>query len=130
MKNLDLNYFSKIATENPDEAVYTAVVKATALERNIRVVIVQKHKNGKVDDVKIYFSTDTEVAAEEVLEIYRTRFQIEFLYRDAKVALSAIDTDCTELPIKSGQSHIIIHCRFVDFNHFEWAVENARGDKL
>jgi hypothetical protein len=84
VKNLDLNYFSKVATENPDETVYTAVVKATALERNIRVVIVQKQKNGKANDVKIYFSTDTEMSAEEVLEIYRTRFQIEFLYRDAK----------------------------------------------
>jgi len=92
VKNLDLNYFSKVvsersrtvATENPDETVYTAVVKATALKRNIRVVIVQKHKNGKPDDVKIYFSTDTAMSAEQTLEIYRTRFQIEFLYRDAK----------------------------------------------
>ena len=84
VKNLDLSYFSKVATENHQETIYTAVVKATALKRNIRVVIVHKHKNGKPDDVKIYFSTDTAMSAEQTLEIYRTRFQIEFLYRDAK----------------------------------------------
>jgi hypothetical protein len=84
VKNLDLSYFTKVATDNPEETIYTAIVKATALKRNIRVVIVQKHKNGKVDDAKIYFSTDTEMSAEETLEIYRTRFQAEFLYRDAK----------------------------------------------
>lgn len=33
---------------------------------------------------KIYFSTDTEMDPLEILKIYRTRFQIEFLYRDAK----------------------------------------------
>ena len=46
VKNLDMKYFSKVATENHQETIYTAVVKATALKRNIRVVIVQKQKNG------------------------------------------------------------------------------------
>ncbi len=31
-----------------------------------------------------YFSTDTSLSGEEVLLYYRTRFQIEFCFRDAK----------------------------------------------
>jgi hypothetical protein len=50
----------------------------------VRVVVVQKIKNRKVVGAKIYFSTDVELTAAEILEIYSTRFQIEFLYRDAK----------------------------------------------
>ena len=50
----------------------------------VRVVIVQKLKNNKIDTVNVYFSTDTKMTAKEILEIYYGRFQIEFLYRDAK----------------------------------------------
>ena len=37
--------------------------------------------NGKK---KLYFSTDTSLSGEEVLLYYRTRFQIEFCFRDTK----------------------------------------------
>ena len=83
-KNLDLNYFTAIESENPDEKIFSAIVKSVSLKRELRVVMVQKIKNGKAVDAKIYFSTDTEIQANEILKIYRTRFQIEFLYRDAK----------------------------------------------
>jgi len=33
---------------------------------------------------KLYFSTDLELAPKLLLEYYRSRFQIEFIYRDAK----------------------------------------------
>ncbi len=32
----------------------------------------------------VFFSTDTSLSGEEVLLYYRTRFQIEFCFRDAK----------------------------------------------
>jgi hypothetical protein len=33
---------------------------------------------------KFYFSTDLEQYGEKIVRYYRSRFQIEFLYRDAK----------------------------------------------
>jgi hypothetical protein len=84
VKNIDTNYFHSIESDNPKERVYTAVVKSVALNMPIRVVIVQEWKNGKASGAKIYFSTDIEMSAERILHIYRSRFQIEFLYRDAK----------------------------------------------
>jgi len=83
-KNLDLNHFTEIKTDNENEKAFTAIVKSTALKRNIRVVIVQKTTNKKTVSIEIYFSNDTKMSADEIIKIYRTRFQIEFLYRDAK----------------------------------------------
>jgi hypothetical protein len=84
VNNIDTKYFSEITSDRDAERSYSAIVKSTALKCCVRVVIVQKLKHEKVDDAKIYFSTDTQMTGEEILKIYRTRFQIEFLYRDAK----------------------------------------------
>jgi len=32
----------------------------------------------------VFFSTDTEMSAKDIMDFYRTRFQIEFLLRDGK----------------------------------------------
>ncbi|MFV0392112.1 MAG: transposase [Paludibacteraceae bacterium] len=69
----------------PDNSIqiYTAVVKAVAMKRTVRVVVVNYVENRK-PTTKIYFSTNCQLNAMEILDIYQTRFQIEFLYRDAK----------------------------------------------
>lgn len=36
------------------------------------------------DSSKIYFSTDLDISAKDIIEYYRTRFQIEFCFRDSK----------------------------------------------
>jgi len=46
-------------------------------------VIVYRLKKNKWTH-KIYFSTDLKITAKTLLEYYKSRFQIEFLYRDAK----------------------------------------------
>ena len=33
---------------------------------------------------KVFFSTDTTMSARDIFDIYRTRFQLEFVFRDAK----------------------------------------------
>jgi hypothetical protein len=83
LSNLDRKHFS-IAKENDDLRLYTAVVYAVALKRTVRVAFAEFLNNGKVASSKIYFSTDTEMEAVEILEMYQMRFQIEFIYRDAK----------------------------------------------
>jgi hypothetical protein len=80
---LDKRHFS-IESESDDMRIQTAVVYAVALKRIVRVVFVEFIKNGKTTNSKVYFSTNIEMEAKEILEIYQTRFQIEFVYRDAK----------------------------------------------
>jgi hypothetical protein len=50
-----------------------------ALKRNVRVVRI-KYKGA----ITILCSTDFELSPQEIIEMYRSRFQIEFSFRDAK----------------------------------------------
>lgn len=60
---------------------YSAVVYAVAFKRLVRIVYIQEHTGHRY---RILMSTDTELAAEKIVEYYKLRFQIEFLIRDAK----------------------------------------------
>lgn len=100
--NLDMKHF-RIEQENEQMYVYTAVVHAVALKRPVKVAYVQFLKEGKVTATKIYFSTDLEIQATEIVEMYQTRFQIEFLYRDAKQHTSL--TTCQARDSKKLTTH-------------------------
>lgn len=68
-----------------DTAIYSAIVWAVSLKREVKVVIADFNgPDKKAQSRKVFFSTDTSKSAIDIFEIYRTRFQIEFLYRDAK----------------------------------------------
>jgi hypothetical protein len=102
LSDLDRKHFS-IAKENDDFRLYTALVYAVALKRSVRIAFVEFLKNGKVAASKIYFSTDTEMNAVEILEMYQMRFQIEFVYRDAKQHTSL--TSCQARNKEKLESH-------------------------
>ena len=63
--------------------LYTAIVNSISLKRNIRLVYVCKRQGAKLLTA-LLFSTDTALAAEDIYRYYTARFQIEFLFRDAK----------------------------------------------
>lgn len=84
LNDLDMKHFICIEQLDKDIKVFTAVVKAVSLKRNVRVVIVQFMKNNVVKTTKVYFSTNVQLDALKIFDIYQKRFQIEFLYRDAK----------------------------------------------
>ena len=50
------------------------------MKRNIKVVVHYPESGGH----KIYFSTDLDMSDKDIIEYYRTRFQIEFCFRDSK----------------------------------------------
>ena len=65
--------------------VYSAVVNVVNMKRNVKVVIIDfEDPDKKTQTRKVFFSTDCSMSAKEVIDIYRSRFQIEFLFRDAK----------------------------------------------
>jgi len=81
--NIDMDYF-ELCHEDDDSLIYSAVAYSKSLKRCIRLVhVIYTSKNGK-QVYKLYFSTDTKQEPLEVVKYYRSRFQIEFLYRDAK----------------------------------------------
>ena len=83
MKNFDLTRMEKMEMKDIEETAYTLIAYFKALKCKVRLVIWQM-PNGKK---KLFFSTDTSLSGEEVLLYYRTRFQIEFCFRDAKAIL-------------------------------------------
>ena len=53
---------------------------SVAMKRNIKIVVHYPESGGH----KIYFSTDLDMSGRDIIGYYRTRFQIEFCFRDAK----------------------------------------------
>ena len=88
LNDLRMDYFEQVTYEEGDgkeATLYTAVVRATSLKRDVRVVIVDCMEPGKKTQTrKVFFSTDINMSAKDIMDIYRTRFQIEFLLRDSK----------------------------------------------
>lgn len=68
-----------------DNAVaYEGKVYVKALNRLVKCVIVHITKKDGTLRAEAFFATDPTMDGAKVLECYRLRFQIEFLYRDAK----------------------------------------------
>ena len=66
--------------EGLEGTAYTLIAYSKALKQKVRLVI-WIMPNGKH---KLFFSTKTSMSGEDVLRTYRSRFQIEFCFRDAK----------------------------------------------
>jgi len=82
-KNIDKEYFEFI-DQNEEATIFSAIVYSKSLKRNIRLVhVTYTNPKGKQSH-KLYFCTDTEMEPLDILHFYRSRFQIEFLYRDGK----------------------------------------------
>lgn len=81
--NIDTDYFDFVLDDD-EKTVHTAIVYSKSLDANVKVVHVVYKSSKKKKIYKLYFSTDTKMDAIDILDYYRTRFQIEFLYRDGK----------------------------------------------
>ena len=63
--------------------LYGLKAYSKALKRSV-ILAVWYPMDGRTDKWQLYFSTDEMQDAKEVLDFYRTRFQLEFCFRDAK----------------------------------------------
>jgi hypothetical protein len=69
--------------EDPEIKVFSGVVYVKSLKRKVKIAITHYLDSTKIKAVKIYFCTDTNLSGWHIVKIYKLRFQIEFLYRDA-----------------------------------------------
>jgi hypothetical protein len=77
----DLSRFEQVASGDEGIVLYTQVVNHRQFQRNIRVVVVVETGPNRS---AVLFSTDIDLAAARLYRYYKARFQIEFLFRDAK----------------------------------------------
>ncbi len=81
--NIDGRHF-KLVSKGEQAVIYSVIVHSISLKRSLKVVhVLYCNEKGK-QTYKLYFSTDINMDASEILHFYRSRFQIEFLYRDGK----------------------------------------------
>ena len=80
----DLSRFEYIGEIDKDIHLYTIVVNSVNLKRNIRLVYVLNLRNKNKPGFALLFSTDTDLNAKTIYRYYKARFQIEFIFRDAK----------------------------------------------
>ncbi len=80
----DRSRLEYVGEVDKDIHLYTAVVNGVSLKRNIRLVYVLNSRNKKKPGYALLFSTDTKLDAETIYRYYKARFQIEFIFRDAK----------------------------------------------
>ena len=79
----DLSRFSYVDTQD-GIAIYTLILNHVSLKRNLRVVVLLDQRKKDKIRYAILFSTDTELDAKTLVTYYKARFQIEFIFRDAK----------------------------------------------
>ena len=80
----DMDFFT-LCYHTGEVKVYNAIVYCKAFGRNINLsTAIFFNSNGKEVARKLYFSTDLKMDGIKIVSYYRSRFQIEFLYRDAK----------------------------------------------
>ena len=82
VRNLNPEHFKQVES-NQSIIAFAGIVYSKSLGRNILLVVEQFQINGK-EIYRLLFSTDIEQAPLDVIDIYHTRFQIEFGFRDAK----------------------------------------------
>jgi hypothetical protein len=64
--------------------LYTTVVNSISLKRNVRIAYLLNLRDEKHPRYVLLFSTDSTLCATKIYLYYKARFQLEFIFRDAK----------------------------------------------
>ena len=92
----DLSQFEFVSEVQVNEKqtikLYTAIVNSVSLKRDIRIVLMRDDSNKDKVFRALLFSTDLNLSALDIYHFYKARFQIEFVFRDAKQFAGL--TDC------------------------------------
>ena len=77
-------WYADVIVRYEKELMYVSkyIVADAAFSKDTFINVIMEH--GFQLKTKVFFSTDTEMSGEDVIAYYRTRFQIEFCFRDAK----------------------------------------------
>lgn len=85
--NSDKSRMKRVDIDTHEGEAYELIAWNKSLKQKIRLVIYYL-SNG---DDRLYFSSDSTVCGKDVYDIYRTRFQIEFCFRDGHQFTGLLD---------------------------------------
>jgi len=124
--NFNPNHFSlDLSTE--EITIYSLVVYSRAFKMDIKLAIAIFYKHGVEMARKLYFSTDLKQDGEKIVRYYRSRFQIEFLYRDAKQFTGL--NSCQARSKNKLDFHFNAALTAVNLAKHEWLITKGKEDK-
>jgi hypothetical protein len=83
VKKIDKRKFKKVYKDG-DLEIYNAIVYSVGLKRKINLCyVIFTMANGK-KIIKLFYSTNLDRCAKQILKYYQARFQMEFIFRDGK----------------------------------------------
>ena len=122
----DPNRFS-LDFSNEEITVYSLFVYSKGFKRDIKLAIAIFYKEGKETARKLYFSTDLNLAGENIVRYYQSRFKIEFLYRDAKQFTGL--NDCQARSENKLDFHFNAALTAVNLAKQDWFATKGRENK-
>jgi len=85
VEHIDRRKIRFVVEEDENTEIFSGIAYSISFERMIRIVYIQRYDHaGYGVGHTILFSTDLNLAPEKILQYYRLRYQIEFLFRDSK----------------------------------------------
>ena len=91
----DLSRFD-CAGSDEDVTLYSGLLNHISFSRNLKVVVLLKQAEGETPCYVILFSTDEALNPWQIYRYYKARFQIEFLFRDAKQFTGLCDSQARD----------------------------------
>ena len=99
----NLERFIWVSQVQPGVELYTQVVWHVSLKRQIRLAVLKDTRKPGKSSYVVLFSTDLTQSAEQIYRFYKLRFQIEFIFRDAKQFTGL--SDCQARAVKKLDFH-------------------------
>lgn len=81
----------------PGIDLYTQIVWHVSFKRNIRIAYLRDGRKPNKSSYVVLFSTDLDQPAVDIYRFYKLRFQIEFIFRDAKQFTGLSDCQARDL---------------------------------
>lgn len=107
--------------------LYTAVVWSVSLNRKVRLAYLQKEQNARVSYV-VLFSTDIDIDPVLLYRGYKARFQIEFIFRDARQYTGL--ADCQARSAQAIDTHVNASLLALNLAKAALTDQHCEGDDL
>lgn len=93
----DPTRFEWVQEVQPGIDLYTKIVWHVSFKRNIRIAYLRDARKPNKSSYVVLFSTDLDQRAVDIYRFYKLRFQIEFIFRDAKQFTGLSDCQARDL---------------------------------
>ena len=121
----NLSRFDVIGEVEPGVRLYSTVVWSINFKRQIRVVYLLNQANPKHPCYAVLFSSDVALDPKALYQAYRARFQIEFIFRDAKQFTGL--TDCQARDAQKLDFHFNAALTALNLAKWEAFQHNPQG---